>query len=209
MGAGTASSFGRVNDDGSSQSGNERNHFFLNRGCGAEFLDVSGISGLDNIADGRSFALWDFDQDGWQDIALANANTPLLSIYRNRIGELAGAEDIRSAALRFIGGNHQARANSRWSNRDGYGLSFELDVGERTLLRERRCGEGLAAQNSSTMVIGLGEHDGASELRVRWPSGVEQTLGSVRAGTLVTVYENPDDSPTGEPRTTQPYGKFP
>ena len=60
-------------------SGHERNHLFLSD-RGRRFSDISAISGLDNIADGRAFVLWDFDRDGWQDIALVNANTPLLNI---------------------------------------------------------------------------------------------------------------------------------
>ena len=59
-------------------SGYERNCLFLNR-AGKQFTDVSLISGLDNIADGRTFVYWDYDRDGWQDIALVNANSPLLN----------------------------------------------------------------------------------------------------------------------------------
>ena len=66
-------------------SGHERNHLFLNRD-GKRFDDVSVISGLDNIADSRAFVYWDYDRDGWQDIALVNANYPLLNFYRNEIG---------------------------------------------------------------------------------------------------------------------------
>ena len=67
---------------GVSHSGHERNRLFLNR-AGEQFVDVSGVSGLDDAADGRSFALLDFDRDGWLDIAVVNANAPLLRLYRN------------------------------------------------------------------------------------------------------------------------------
>ena len=39
-------------------SGNERNHLFMNK-QGESFSDVSSLSGLDEIADSRSFAIWD------------------------------------------------------------------------------------------------------------------------------------------------------
>jgi hypothetical protein len=69
-------------------TGNERNHYFANRG-GRAFADISGISGLDNPADSRGFAVLDYDRDGWQDVALVNANQPMFNLYHN---EMAAAE---------------------------------------------------------------------------------------------------------------------
>ena len=48
-------------------SGHERNCLFLNQ-AGTRFKDVSAISGVDNVADGRAFAVWDYDHDGWFDL---------------------------------------------------------------------------------------------------------------------------------------------
>ena len=56
-----------------SHSGNERNQAFLNLGNGS-FADVSGISGADSIADGRSFVFWDPDRDGRLDLLLCNSS---------------------------------------------------------------------------------------------------------------------------------------
>ena len=47
---------------GASWSGKERNHLFLNR-SGEQFEDLSALSGLDHIADGRVFAVLDLDRD--------------------------------------------------------------------------------------------------------------------------------------------------
>ena len=52
-----------------SQTGNERNHLFLNR-AGARFVDISPLSGMDTPADSRTFVLWDYDRDGWQDVSV-------------------------------------------------------------------------------------------------------------------------------------------
>ena len=71
----------------SSQSGNERNHLFMNQ-KDHELKDVSLISGLDSIADGRANAIWDFDRDGFQDIVLVNANNPLLQLFHNQLPHL-------------------------------------------------------------------------------------------------------------------------
>ena len=75
-------------------------------------------------------------------------------------------------AVRFVGGNHRARPGTGTSNRDGYGARVEVVVDGTTLLREHRCGEGLAAQNSATMLVGIGAHPAAESVTVRWPSGV-------------------------------------
>ena len=56
----------------------------------------------------------------------------------------------------------------------GMVYSVEVDVGGRTLLREHRAGEGFSAQNSATLIVGLGAHQRAERaVRVRklWPSG--------------------------------------
>ena len=69
---------------GHSQSGNERNHLFINDGNG-QFVDQSIFSGADSICDGRTNVVWDFDGDGWQDIALVNSNYPHLQPGSERI----------------------------------------------------------------------------------------------------------------------------
>lgn len=195
----------RINDDGSSMSGNERNHFFMSLGCGQRFLDMSAIAGLDNPADGRAFVCWDFDRNGWVDLALVNANAPQLNIYRNNMGDLP---DLRrgSIALRFVGGNHQALPSTEWSNRSGYGAQVRATLRDRVLLRELRAGEGLAAQSSATLLIGIGAAEEVQRLEVRWPSGLIRATVDVPAGSLVTAYENPADSPTGEAFLLSDYG---
>ncbi len=179
-------------------SGNERNRLFFNDKA-KQFLDLSGISGLDNPADGRVFALWDFDRDGWQDVALANSSAPLLNIYRNEIGTRAGS--VRDAgqiiAVRFVGGSHSDQPNTKYGCRDGYGAKVLVTAGDLELIREHRCGDGMAAQNSATMIVGIGHNDVAQTVAIRWPSGAEQQIDNVPAGTLLTVYENPSQSPNG------------
>jgi hypothetical protein len=99
---------------GASLSGHERNRLFLNRG-GEEFLDASGVSGLDDPADGRAFATLDYDRDGWLDIALVNSNAPWVELFRNQMGCHPGAGPGRTLALRFVGGNDAAQPSATWS----------------------------------------------------------------------------------------------
>lgn len=187
-------------------SGGERNKLFLNRKA-RQFLDLSAISGLDSPADGRVLSLWDFDRDGWQDMVVVNSSSPLLNIYRNNIGAVSNPSDGsgRMIAIRFIGGNQTARASDRFSNRDGYGVKVRVTAGDLKLLREHRCGEGMAGQNSSTMFVGVGGNHVAQLIEVNWPSGVQQRIQHVAAGTLLTVCEDASTSPDQSGVTQEPY----
>ena len=187
---------------GASFSGHERNHVFLNQN-GDDYVEVSGISGLDHPGDSRAFAVLDFDRDGWQDLAVVNANAPLFQLFRNRMGE--GSDAGRIVAIRFVGGNRFAFPASEWSSRDAYGARVILEVEGRELLREHRAGEGLAAQNSATLHVGIGDAEEVTRLEVRWPSGRRSDATAVPAGTLVTAYEDPSASPKGAPFVLTPY----
>lgn len=191
-----------------SLSGNERNQLFFNR-RGEAFENLSAISGLDTPADGRGFVLWDYDHDGWQDIAVVNANEPLLNLYHNEIARLesdpGGAGERRGmVALRFVGGNRTGEPSS-FACRDGYGARVVASLGGTHLKREHRCGEGFATQNSATMILGIGARREVPAITVTWPSGKSATVERVRAGTLLTVYENPADSPDGSAFVNRPY----
>jgi hypothetical protein len=177
-----------------SLNGNERNHYFANRG-GRSFVDISALSGLDNPADSRGFAVLDYDRDGWQDIALVNANEPLFNLYHNEMpaAGLSGG----MIGIRFVGGNRSSAPSKEFACRDGYGARVAVDFGDEKLVREHRCGDGWAAQNSATMIVGIGSHATVASLSVRWPSGKTSSTQAVPEGTLLTVYENPTDSPSG------------
>lgn len=176
-------------------SGNERNHLYFG-GVPGYFQDYSGISGIDDPGDGRSFSLLDYDLDGRQDIALASPGSPRFRLLRNGIGERVGA-DNGFLAVRFVGGNHSASASSDWSARDAFGTALTLDLDGLTVFREHQPESGFVGQNSSTMILGMGQHAVATRMDVRWLSGKTQTLENVPARKLVTVYENPEQSPTG------------
>jgi thiol-disulfide isomerase/thioredoxin len=162
---------------------------FLNDGVG-NFIEASGISGADDPSDARVFAVLDFDRDGWPDLVSTNANAPRTRLFRNQIGDLKAGEQHNFIALRFVGGNKTAAKSEQWGPRDGYGAIAVIDLGDKQLKREFRGGEGLAAQNSTTQIVGIGKRDSAAKLEISWPSGIQQVLTDVPAGMIVTVYEN-------------------
>ena len=172
-----------------SLSGKERNHLFLNADAGDDFADVSALSGMDSASDARCFARLDYDRDGWQDVALVNANQPLMQLFHNDIARLPGAQG-GMIAIRFVGGS-TAAIPSGLTNRDGYGAMVEVALSGGVILkREHRCGEGYAAQNSATMIIGIGGHREVESVSVRWPSGRAHRVEGVAEGSLLTAYEN-------------------
>ena len=189
---------------GASFSGHERNHLYVNID-GDDFLDVSGVTGLDHSGDSRAFASLDFDRDGWVDVAMVNANAPLFQLHRNRMGEMADAGSDRMVAVRLEGGNRSAEPSEEWTGRDGYGAIVTVRAADRTAIREHRAGEGFAAQNSSTLLVGLDGSDEAGSLQVRWPSGQVWDTIAVPAGMLVLAYENPAHSSTGAPFVFERY----
>ncbi len=184
-----------------SLNGNERNRYFANH-AGRSFSDISALSGLDNPADSRGFAILDYDRDGWQDIALVNANQPLFNLYHNEMGTTGLSGGV--IAIRFVGGNRQPSPSKGFGCRDGYGARIVVDLGNEKITREHRCGDGWSTQNSPTMMVGIGSHTNVVSLTVKWPSGRTTTTQGVPEGTLLTVYENPEDGPTNDPveRTT-------
>ena len=183
-----------------SLSGNERNRLFLNENAGEHFSDHSALAGLDSDSDSRGFALLDYDRDGWQDIALVNANNPLSQLFHNELGKFSTNKG-GMIAVRLRGGS-TSDTPSDLSNRDGYGAIVEATLADGTLLkREHRCGDGYASQNSATMIIGIGDHTSVSKVTVRWPSGKSFNCENVSEGTLLTAFENHTD----EPFTQKPY----
>ena len=183
-----------------SLSGNERNRLFLNRN-GMQFSDVSMLSGADHAGDGRSVVLWDYNRDGKTDIASVNTNAPKLVLFRN---QASPAEENNFIALRLVGGNRTSRANSGFSSRDGYGARVTLNCGPRSFVQEHRCGEGYSAQNSNTLLIGIGKAGVIDSATIRWPGGKVQRLTGLPVGKLITIHE---ERTSGEdpPFTISPY----
>jgi hypothetical protein len=158
-----------------SLSGHERDRFFLSHE-GRQFTDLSLLSGADHKGDGRAVALLDYNRDGWTDLAVANTNKPSLVLFRN---ELRMPRQV--IALRLIGGNK--------STRDAIGARVILRTAGRSQVRELHCGEGNAAQNSKTLLFGLGEAMKAETVTIQWPSGTVQEIGHLDGGVLAVVTE--------------------
>ncbi len=168
-----------------SLSGNERNRLFLN--SAGNFADVTLVSGADDIADGRSFAVVDFDQDGWQDIALMSLNNPKFKLYKNQMQDLYPGN--RSLRFRLRGSADSAQGQVGKTNRDGIGARVYVKYRSgKTMIVQKQCGEGFATQNSEILSVGVPAGDEVVSLVVKWPSGKTSTIDSPD-GQVVTLIE--------------------
>ena len=95
--------------------------------------------------------------------------------------------------------------SSHYSNRDGYGAKILLKCDGGSFYEEHRCGEGFSAQNSNTLIIGVGNELMVRSVTINWPSGQLTELPGLRPGNLVTVYENSEDSPNRKSFTVESY----
>jgi len=175
---------------GASFSGHERNRTVLQRDVGGvvSYVDVSAVSGLDSLGDGRAFAWIDFDRDGRRDVVVTHANEPRVQLFRNQIGVSHPV-----LAIRLVGAHtSSAPGAGALSNRDGIGalVEVESDGGMRRV--ELRAGEGLAAQNSAELLVGV--RGTVKAVRVQWPSGKRSVLKrpdvAVSGRTAFTIRES-------------------
>jgi len=169
-----------------SLSGNERNRLFMNRA--GNFADVTLVSGADDIADGRSFAVVDFDQDGWQDIALMSLNNPKFKLFRNQMQDLYPGN--RSVRFRLRGSADSGESQVGKTNRDGIGAKvFVKYRSGKTMVIQKQCGEGFASQNSGVLSAGVPAGDEVISLVVKWPSGKTSTVDSPDAQAITLIEE--------------------
>jgi len=127
---------GAIFKEGFSFSGYERDLLAMNLGNG-KFLNVSGVSGVDSISDGRGSVFADLDNDGDQDLVIANGHIyPQVDAHpefrmkyaqRNQLLENIGGGRFVEATERAGPGFEQARS-SRGLAAGDYDDDGDLDL---------------------------------------------------------------------------------
>lgn len=122
----------------------------------------------------RGAAYVDLDLDGDLDVLVSTNGGPA-KLYRND----------------GSGHGHWLRIDLEGtsSNRDGVGALVEVSVGSQTLRQMRRVGSSYLSQPESTLTFGLGPATRVDSIRVRWPTGAEQTLEAVDADQTLHLVE--------------------
>lgn len=168
--------------EGLSFSGFERDALFLNlqsRG----FQDISGVSGIDSISDGRAAVLGDFDNDGDLDIFLTAIQGEGHLLFKNNIGQ----------ANNFI----RVVLEGRESGRDAFGAVVRLKTAHGVQTRVCSGGNGFLAQQDPRLLFGLAQEKEVEWLEVSWPSGKTQRFGGrISSGMSLKIVESSEDYAT-------------
>ena len=169
-----------------SLSGGERNRIFFRRD--GNYVDLSLVSGVDFREDGRTFVLFDADNDGWLDMGITSPNHPRFRIVKNGIsGSQYANNDFVQVSL--VGGNESSQQDDGLSPRDAYGARLIAKTGNEKRMFHLSCGEGLSTVNSKRVHIGMGEREQIDSLEVTWPSGKVTVRENVKAGTKIEIRE--------------------
>ncbi len=147
-------------------------------------ITASAGPGITTPSASRGLAIGDLWNDGRLSIVINNMNAaPSLLV-----------NSVRSA-------NHwiSFRAIGTRSNRDGIGARISVKVGKRNLIDEVRSGSGYISQNDLRVHFGLGKAATLEDVRVRWPSGLEETFGPMGVDAIHSLREG-----NGTPVATSP-----
>lgn len=161
---------------GFSFSGYERDPLYLNLG-GKKFTDISGISGIDSITDGRAGVFADFDNDGDLDVFSTTIQHQGHLLFRNNVGQ-----DNGYLRISLEGG--------AGSPRDAFGSVVRVKTSAGILTKIKSGGSGFISQHDPRLVFGLGENSRAEWVEVTWGNGkVERFNGDLIAGSTVHLKE--------------------
>jgi thiol-disulfide isomerase/thioredoxin len=159
---------------GFSFSGYERDALFLNR-QGKKAFDISGVSGIDSITDGRAAIFADFDNDGDYDIFLTTIQGPAHLLFRNNVGQ----------------SNHWLRlvlVGDKQTGLDAYGSVARVKTSAGILTKIKDGGAGYLSQHDPRLLFGLGQDEKALSITVTWSNGaVESFPADAKAGSTLLL----------------------
>lgn len=164
---------------GFSFSGYERDTLFLNLGKSesgqVKYTEISGISGIDHVSDGRASVFADFDNDGDLDVFMTTIQGQAHLLFRNNVGQ---ANNWLRVALT---GND--------CGRDAFGAVVRVKTSAGLLTKIKAGGAGFQSQHDPRLLFGLGRDAHAEWVEVTWPNGKQQRFANVPAGASILVTE--------------------
>ena len=166
--------------EGRSFSGNERDKLWINGGDGAEWLDISDLSGADSAGDGRAVIAADLDDDGDVDLFVHELQRERHRLYRNELGTSGG---------QFV----KVRLEATASHYEAIGATVSAVLPDgRKVAQVLSRGAGFGSCQAPELVFGIGAAE-SIQLDVRWPGGARQLYGPVDAGARVLLTEGTED----------------
>ena len=138
---------------------------------GGHYTGATGEKLLPETA-GSGAAFLDVDDDGDLDLLITtNSGAPVL---------LRNDQNLAHRWLRVVLRGEGAKS-------DGVGAVVSVEVDGRTQHRQVMPTRSYLSQVELPVTFGLGDHNGPVRLRVRWPEGVVQEIGSVEIDGVVEV----------------------
>ncbi|MCW5983121.1 MAG: CRTAC1 family protein [Bryobacteraceae bacterium] len=159
----------------------QRKVLYRNRGNGT-FEDVSTRSGpgITTPHVSRGCAFGDFDNDGDIDVVVNNMDGPP-SLLRNDGGNRNNWLLVKCVGVK--------------SNRSAIGARVYVTAGGRTQFDEVMSGSSYYSQNDLRLHFGLGAARQADRLEIHWPSGLKETIESVKANRILVLEEGKTAAP--------------
>ena len=153
--------------------------FFLNNGD-KTFTDVTDAVGINSINQSRGMAYSDFDQDGDVDMVVVSLNNlgDTTQFYVNE-----SVNDNHYVQFRLTGTGE--------SNRDAFGAKLWVYAGGQAYYKEYFGGGGsYLSQHSSVLHFGLGASAQVDSVRIQWPDGQIESLGSYTGDQLYNITQS-------------------
>ncbi|MCY7347953.1 MAG: redoxin family protein [Pyrinomonadaceae bacterium] len=160
---------------GFSFSGYERDPLYLNLN-GKKFTDISGVSGIDSITDGRAGVFADFDNDGDLDVFSTTIQNQSHLLFRNNVGQ-------DNNYLRVV-----LEGDGKTISRDAFGSVVRVKTSAGILTKIKSGGSGFISQHDPRLLFGLGKDERAESIEVTWANGaVERFEGAMAAGSTLVL----------------------
>jgi len=159
---------------GFSFSGYERDPLYLNL-KGKKFTDISGVSGIDSITDGRAGVFADFDNDGDLDVFSTTIQNQAHLLFRNNVGQ-----DNNFLRISLEGDEK--------TGRDAFGAVVRVKTAAGTLTKIKSGGSGFISQHDSRLLFGLGKDVRPESVEVTWANGeVERFAADASSGSMLLL----------------------
>ena len=153
-----------------------REPLLLARNTGHSFEDVSAEAGsvFREAWVGRGLAIGDIDNDGRLDAVVTTNDGPLYVLHN------LTSTPNHWLILKLVG--HK-------SNRDAIGAEVRVVTGRITQIATVTTASSYLSSSDKRVHFGLGSETAAATVEIRWPSGIRQTLKSVRGDQILQVDE--------------------
>jgi hypothetical protein len=153
---------------------------------GRSFVDVSGLSGVDDSLSHRGAAVFDYDHDGDVDIV----SSPVKLYF----GDFSGLDQkikLYENQLRNKGSWVKFKlVGSGFINQNAIGAKIIVSVNNITQVQEVNGGNGHGSQSSKTLHFGLPSGKASLMVKIIWPGGKEVVFTIKKKNRTYSIHEN-------------------